>query len=52
MLHAPKRNREHAIGRDKNSVLRAAAGTHVTSDSIFGADGDIVEAALVRRHGA
>ena len=25
---------------------------HVTSDPVFGADGDIVEAALVRRHGA
>ena len=52
MLHAPKRDREHAIGRDKGGVLESAAGTHVTSDPVFGADGDIVEAALVRRHGA
>ena len=52
MLHAPKRDREHAIGRDKGSVLGATAGTHIAGNPIFGADGNIVEAALIGRHGA
>lgn len=52
MLHTPKRNREHAVSRDKGGVLGSAAGTHVVGDSVFGADGNVIEAALIERHGA